>query len=146
MAKTLESKRGQGRISAMRFLFEWELNPIDDLQEAMERHFKYLKIKTGVAGYARKLIEGTLLHMQQVDKIIQDHLANWSLKRLTLVDRTVLRVGVYEMMYIGEVPAKVTINEMVEISKQYGTVESAGFSNGVLDAIRKSLEKMKQNG
>jgi N utilization substance protein B len=116
------------------------MNPGESLQEGMELHFKYMRIRTGVAGYARRLIEGTVSHMEQIDLMISDHLTNWSIKRLAVVDLTALRVGTYEMMYVEEVPSRVTINEMVEVAKNYGSAESAGFVNGVLDAIRKKIE------
>lgn len=106
----------------------------------MELHFKYMKVKTGVAGYARKLVEGTLAHTKQVDQAISDNLTNWSIERLAVVDLTALRIGTYEMMYVPEVPTRVTINEMVEVAKNYGSAESSSFVNGVLDGIRKKLE------
>jgi transcription antitermination protein NusB len=136
----LQSKRGQGRLSAMRFMYEFEMNSTDELQKSMEDHFTYLKIKDGIAGYARKLIEGSLNHQEQIDKIIADNLSNWTLDRLTVIDRNVLRLGVYELVYAGDVPYNVTINEMVEVAKQFGTADSAGFTNGVLDSVRKKLE------
>ena len=106
----------------------------------MEHHFKYMRIRTGVAGYARRLVEGTLSHLKQIDQVISENLTNWSLHRLAVVDLTALRVGTFEMMYIEEVPTRVSINELVEVAKNYGSADSAGFVNGVLDAIRKSLE------
>lgn len=144
MTTPLQSKRGQGRLSAMRFLYEHEMNPAEDLQEAMRAHFNYMRVKEGIAGYARVLIEGTLKHQKQIDKILEENLSNWSLDRVSSIDRTVLRIGVYELVYAGDVPYTVTINEMVEVSKQFGNADSAGFANGVLDGIRKKLEK--QNG
>jgi N utilization substance protein B len=140
MTKPLESRRGQGRLSAMRFLYEWSLNPGESLDQAMEHHFKYMRLRTGVAVYARRLVEGTLSHLKQIDQMISDHLTNWSIDRLAVVDLTALRVGTFEMMYIEEVPTRVTINELVEVAKNYGSADSAGFVNGVLDAIRKNLE------
>ena len=137
----LQSKRGQARLSAMRFLYEFELNPSKDLLDAMQAHFKYLKIKDGIAGYARKLIEGSLAHKIQVDKILEENLSNWTIDRLTTIDRNVLRLGIYELVYVGDVPFSVTINEMVEVAKQFGTADSAGFANGVLDSVRKKLEE-----
>lgn len=139
----LQSKRGQARLSAMRFMYESEMNPSDDITSAMTDHFAYLKIKEGIAGYARKLIEGSIQHQEQIDTLLQENLANWSIDRLTVIDRNVLRLGIYELMYAGDVPYNVTINEMVEVAKQFGTVDSAGFTNGVLDSVRKKMEKSK---
>jgi|SaaInlStandDraft_1057018.scaffolds.fasta_scaffold05050_9 transcription antitermination protein NusB len=140
MSKPLESRRGQGRLAAMRFLYEWRLNPSEDLQEAMTLQFGYLKVKTGIAGYARQLIEGTLKHQEQIDKVVSENLTNWNLERLAVVERSILSIAVYEMLYMHEVPTKVTINEMVEVAKEYGSVDSPSFVNGVLDGIRKKFE------
>lgn len=139
LAKPLESRRGQGRLAAMRFLYEWELNPENDLETAFQLHLHYMKLKTGVAGYARKLIEGSIAHREQIDRLISENLTNWTLDRLALVDLTTLRIGVHEMLFVDEVPHRVTINEMVEVAKNYGSSESASFVNGVLDGIRKKL-------
>ncbi len=139
----LQSKRGQARLSAMRFMYEFEMNPAEDITAAMVDHFAYLKIKEGIAGYARKLIEGSIQHQKQIDAVLGDNLSNWSIDRLTVIDRNVLRLGVYELMYVGDVPYNVTINEMVEVAKQFGTADSAGFANGVLDSVRKKMEKNK---
>lgn len=140
MTKPLESRRGQGRVAALQFMYEHELNAKEDVAEAMEQQFEYLRIREGIAGYARKLIEGTLSHLQQIDKIIIDHLQNWELSRLSVVDRSVLRIAVYEIIYVSEVPPKVSINEMVEVSKIYGSTDSPGFVNGVIDAILRTIE------
>jgi len=140
MSKPLESRRGQGRLAAMRFLYEWSLNSSEDLQEAMTLQFTYLKVKTGIAGYARQLIEGTLAHKEQIDRVISENLTNWNLDRVAVVERSILSLAVYEMLYMQEVPSKVTINEMVEIAKDYGSADSSSFVNGVLDGIRKKLE------
>jgi transcription antitermination protein NusB len=140
MSKPLESRRGQGRLAAMRFLYEWRLNPSADLTEAMTLQFGYLKVKTGIAGYARQLIEGTLTHQDQIDKVVSENLTNWNLERLAVVERSILSIAVYEMLYMHEVPSKVTINEMVEVAKEYGSSDSSSFVNGVLDGIRKKLE------
>lgn len=131
----LESRRGQARVTAMRFLFEFALNPSDQLEEALENHLQHMKVREGIADYAKQLIRLSIEHHEQVVQIISDHLENWNIERLSAVDRTVLKLGVVELLYIESVPPKVTINEMVELAKIYGSADSPGFVNGVLDAI-----------
>lgn len=140
MSEPLESRRGQARLAALRFLYEWELNPGEDLEGAIEQQFKFLKVKTRIAEYAVSLIEGTIVHLQQIDKIISENLTHWKLARLSVVDRNSMRLAVYEMIYVEDVPSRVSINEFVEISKRFGSAESPGFVNGVLDAIRSKLK------
>lgn len=141
MGNALESRRGQSRVAAMRFLFEREHRDDEDLAESMARHFAFADVQDGVAGYARVLIEHTVRHRERIDVLIRDSLQNWELERLTLVDRSVLRLGVAEMLYCPDVPPKVTINEMVEVAKQYSTADSAAFTNGILDAVYHRLVK-----
>jgi N utilization substance protein B len=111
----------------------------------MEEQFKYLKVRAGIAEYAATLIKGVDLQVDQLDQIIAENLTNWKIERLAAVDHTVLKMGVYEMMYVSEVPSRVTINEMVEIAKHYGSADSASFCNGVLDAVRKKLEPLQDS-
>jgi N utilization substance protein B len=141
MPEPLESRRGQARLAALRFLYQWELNPGDDLQSAIEQQFKFLKVKTRIAEYAISLIQGAVLQLQQIDKIISENLTHWKLARLSVVDRNSMRLAVYEMMYVEDVPSRVSINEFVEISKRFGSADSPGFVNGVLDSIRTKLKK-----
>ena len=74
-------------------------------------------------------------HLDAVDEAIADHLKNWSPERLARLDRIILRLGAAELLYLDDIPPKVTINEYVELSRLFGTEESPGFVNGVLDAI-----------
>ena len=141
MNKPLESRRGQARIVAMRFMFEKELNKDENLGEAFDRHVAHLNIREGIASYARQMVLLCAEHREQIETIISAHLQNWDLKRLSLVDRSVLKIGVTEFMYMEPVPPAVTINEMVEVAKIYGSADSPGFVNGVLDAIHKTLKE-----
>lgn len=135
----LESRRGQGRIAAMKFLFEMEFHGEQDLDERMKDFFLFQRIKDGIAGYARTLIEGSFSHRKQLDAILTDNLQNWTLSRLSRVDRNILRLGVFELLYVDDVPSKVTLNEMVELAKSFGNTDSGSFVNGVLDAVRRKL-------
>ena len=139
--KPLESRRGQARVAAMRFLYEREYQRELDLAEALRRHFEFMQVKDGVAGYARMLIEGVAAKEAEIDPLIESHLDNWKLSRLTRVDRIVLRLGVYEMLYGDGVPPKVIINEMVELAKLYSTADSSSFTNGILDAAYHALQR-----
>lgn len=140
MAQPLESRRGQARLAALRFLYEWELNPNEDLAQSIDDQFKFLKVKNRIGEYASELIKGTISHLEQIDKIISENLTNWKLARLSVVDRNSMRLATYEMMYVDDVPSRVTINEFVEIAKRFGSAESPGFVNGVLDSVRTKLK------
>ena len=90
--------------------------------------------------FAEELVRGTVANLESIDEMISSTVANWTMDRLTAVDRAILRFAAYEFMYLPDVPPKVTIDEAIEIAKAYGTVESGRFINGVLDKIREKME------
>jgi len=82
-----------------------------------------------------RFAQGILEHILPIDQAIQNHLMNWSWERIAMVDRTVLRIAVYEFFYEDDIPIEVTINEAVEIAKKYGSEKSGGFVNGILNSV-----------
>jgi len=83
-----------------------------------------------------KLTEGTRTHRTEIDALITEQVEHWSPSRLALVDRNILRLAVYELLYREDTPPKVVINEAIEIAKTYGGEDSGGFVNGILDAVK----------
>src|SRR5262249_32616954 len=94
-----------------------------------------------VVAFAEKLVAGTVEHLGELDAIIQRASRNWRLERMARVDRNVLRLATYELRYVEEVPAKVVINEAIEVAKRYGAQESPAFVNGLLDRISQGLKR-----
>ena len=90
-------------------------------------------------GYARSLVIGVLENKQELDSRISEVTANWQLERIAAVDRAVLRLGLYELLEMAEVPPKVVINESVELAKKLSTEKSGAFVNGVLDKIYQTM-------
>ncbi len=90
-----------------------------------------------------ELVNGVTGRNDEVDTTIERFSDNWKLNRMSCVDRNILRIAVYEMLHCDSVPAKVSINEAINIGKKYGTHETGSFINGILDSIRISLEKGK---
>ena len=91
--------------------------------------------------YAYNLVQGTLAHLAEIDGLIEEHSWEWRLERMGNVDRNVLRLGVYELLYSADVPSSVAINEAVELAKIYHGEEAGRFVNGVLDAIHKACQQ-----
>ena len=85
--------------------------------------------------FARELIAGVQANLADIDKVIEEHSHNWRLDRMQRIDRNVLRIGVFELKHLPEIPRKVTINEAVELAKTFGTEASSSFINGLLDRI-----------
>ncbi len=92
---------------------------------------------TDIEAFARTLVEGTLGARAEIDAIISAAAQNWHLRRMAIVDRNVLRIAVYEMLHLADIPAKVSINEAIEIGKRFSTQQSGSFINGILDRIRR---------
>jgi transcription antitermination protein NusB len=94
-----------------------------------------------VQPFAEKLVRGVREHLAELDAQIQSASRNWRLERMARVDRNLLRLALYELKFVEDVPAKVAINEAIEIAKRYGTSESSAFVNGILDRCREELGK-----
>jgi transcription antitermination protein NusB len=90
--------------------------------------------------FFNRLVEGIIREKDRIDTLIEHSSSNWRLSRMTLVDRNIIRVAVYEMLYCKDIPPKVSINEAVDIGKRFGTEESGAFINGIVDSIRMALE------
>ena len=98
-------------------------------------------IKKSQIDYIQKLYETTISNKDEVDKIIEKKLNNWEMKRIAAIDKVILRMSISEMLYIEEVPPKVSITEGVEIAKVFSTDDSSSFVNGILDAVYNKIYK-----
>ena len=87
--------------------------------------------------FSNRLIAGIEGKVESIDQKISQYAANWQLKRMAVIDRNILRLGVFELLYASDIPPKVTINEAVELAKKYGDMDSGKFVNGILDKIHK---------
>lgn len=96
--------------------------------------------------FANQLVTGTTAHLADIDAHITAHADNWTLKRMAVIDRNVLRLGVFELLHGHEVPPKVAINEAIELAKRFGDEESGKFINGILDAIHKKDAHARSDG
>lgn len=91
--------------------------------------------------FLKELTEGVMHHRSQIDQLIKQFSENWKLHRISCVDRNIMRVAIYEMMFSRDIPMKVSINEAIDIGKKYGTEDSGAFINGILDSVHLALEK-----
>lgn len=93
-------------------------------------------IEDNVRNFTNELVKGVAENLAAIDSNISKHAANWQLKRMAVVDRNVLRLGSYELMFRSDIPPKVSINEAVELAKKYSGLEAGKFVNGILDKIK----------
>jgi len=130
-------KRTQSRECALKILYQAELTR-REIHLAAEKFWgEFESIDEQVQVFASRLTLGIEENLQEIDDKISQHATNWQLKRMAVIDRNVLRLGVFELLYTTDIPPKVTINEAVELAKKYGDLESSKFVNGILDKIHK---------
>lgn len=135
------SNRHLCRTIAMQTLFEWDFNNrAQKLQDIMTRNIKEFAPGMEEMIFSEKLVKGVVKNLDEIDKIIVKHAPEWPIKKITVIDRNVLRLGIYELKFLKEVPPKVAINESIEVAKTYGGETSGRFVNGVLGAIYREME------
>jgi transcription antitermination protein NusB len=132
-------KRREGREAAVQFLFQDDLNKTEALPQALEEFWKLRDATTRTRQFATELINGVLQHHDAIDERIRKVTANYELHRIAPVDRNILRVAIYEMLYTSEVPPVVCINEAIEIAKRFGSEDSGRFVNGILDRLKEEV-------
>ena len=91
--------------------------------------------------FFERLVKGVMQYKADIDRVIEQYSSNWKVRRMACVDRNVLRLAVLELLFCPDIPAKVSINEAIDIGKKYGTSESGAFINGILDSIRLAMDK-----
>ena len=131
------SPRRQNRTAAFRFLYQWEMNPPDDLSSELNDFLERLEKKDGYFSYAIELVDGILEKLEEIDALINELVANWEFSRIAKTDLAILRLGIYEILYRIDVPPVVVIDEALEISKDFSSNNSRKFLNGVLDQASK---------
>ena len=137
--------RRQAREWVVQFLFQTEFNP-EELDQALNDFWddEEKKPVNRDRNYANEVIQGVMDEQLKIDRTLKRYTDNWDVDRLGVLDRTVLRVAVYEMLFREDVPPVVSINEAIEIAKAYSGQKSARFVNGVLDRIQKELSRPKR--
>ena len=156
-------KRREARERAVQFLFQYDLNPPEKLEEALAQFWNSQRAaaiaeekgsatwgeetelpeptldEAAMRLFAEPLIKGTLEHRNEVDEVIKKHAKNWELHRIAAVDRNILRLAIYEMLHREDIPPVVSINEAVDIAKKFSTQDSGKFVNGILDKVKGDL-------
>lgn len=111
----------------------WRTRSIDDADIGFQR------LDPETVGFAKFLFDGVMARLAEIDGIIEKHSQHWRLGRMNRIDRNILRLGVFELLTLEDVPTKVVIDEAIEIGKKYGSGDSGAFINGILDPIAKKM-------
>ena len=112
----------------------------DDSKEAVELFCRHFEVSNKAKPFFLRLVDGVTESKAEIDSLIVRHSDNWKITRMSGVDRNLLRVAVYELLYCEDIPPKVSINEAIDIGRKFGTEQSSAFVNGILDSIRSALE------
>lgn len=142
------SNRHLARTIALQSLFMWDFNgkSNQDLEHILGRNFKDFAPDFDDQGFSSNLIKGVVDNLSAVDEYIEKYASEWPIEQITIIDRNVLRIGIYELIFDQNVPAKVAINESIEMGKAFGGQSSGKFVNGVLGAIYSDIVAGKLPG
>jgi N utilization substance protein B len=131
--------RSRARSWALQILYAWDVSDSElSLTEFARATLAHRNIAARYRPYAEALLDLVEQRLPSLDALIQSHLANWRLERLTAIDRGILRLAAAELAAVPDVPPKVSIHEAIRLAERYGTEESPRFVNGVLDAVARS--------
>lgn len=135
------SKRRIVREKVLQILYAYEMN-----KESLSYHLDTILGKTinkPDREFAENLVNRVIMHQNELDEKIKSRVANWEMDRIALIDKLLLRMGICEILYFPDIPPKVSINESIEIAKEFSTSGSGKFINGILDAILSQLKDSK---
>jgi N utilization substance protein B len=131
-------KRRRSREFALQVLYQLEITKQGALQ-AMVQLRENFSPEEGEDEFAKRIVLGVTEHRQEIDRLIEERSENWRLNRMTIIDRNILRIAIFELLYCDDIPPKVTLNEAIDLGKRYGSEESGSFINGILDRIQNEV-------
>ncbi len=129
--------RSKSREYALQMLYQLDIRKVSSPAEVVDGFWAESEAPEDIRLFAQHLFMGTAKHLPDLDKLIASHADNWAMKRMAVIDRNILRLGTFELLHGDDAPAKVCINEAIELAKRFGDTESSKFINGILDAIHK---------
>ena len=144
MFKLNSQQKRQARIVSLQAIYAIELqgSELDDTCDFMKDADK--TSSNNIIKYGKQLSNLISMHSEELDKLISSRSKNWDIDRIALIDKLILRIALVEMVYVDDVPPKVSIAEGVEIAKQFSTTDSSGFINGILDSVYNEIIKSKE--
>ena len=134
--------RHQARERALQILFQYDIHGKPGIW--LDEFWKPLQSDEDTKTFAEQIVAGVLQRKAEIDAVLAKYATNWKISRMPIVDRNILRAGLYEFFWMDDVPAKVTLDEAVELAKSFGDEEASKFINGVLDKVLASEPKLEQ--
>lgn len=140
------ANRHLSRTIAMQTLFVWDFNnQKKDLKEIVKENFSNFAPEFDDGGFVEELVSGVFKNIKAIDDYIKKYAPEWPIDQITIIDRNVLRLGVYELVFSEKIPPKVAINEAIEVAKNFGGDSSGKFINGVLGSIYTNMSDEEKN-
>jgi len=136
--------RRKGRELVLTLLYREEFSDDKNIKRAIENIVKSDTERYGsdIADFAEDLFRGVLANREVIDKLLEKYLEHWEINRVAVIDKNIMKMAVYEMLFRDDIPDVVSIDEAVDLAKKYSTENSGGFVNGILDRIRKDKKKI----
>jgi N utilization substance protein B len=135
------NRRRDNRVVAMQFLYSWEVQRHGDMVTSLFDFFQNREQPREYYSFAEEIIQGVIRDLTLIDEIIAKYTQNWAFSRIARVDLAILRVAIFELMRRTDIPPVVSINEAIDIAKEYSTEESRRFVNGILDSYKDELRR-----
>ena len=134
-------QRRENRMSAVQFLYQWEVNRSDELADDLYRFFENQEEARPYYSFAEELIHGTIENIETIDQEITSHASNWTFERIAKVDLAILRLAIFELLHRTDIPPIVSINEAIDLSKIFSNPDSKRFINGILDKMKNKIAR-----
>jgi N utilization substance protein B len=126
--------RRRAREIALQVLYQLDIVQ-GDPQEALTLYFENFRPSEKTRQFCQRLVEGVCQEQEEIDRVIEENAENWTLKRMAVVDRNILRLATFELLNCPDIPFKASLNEAIELAKKFGNDDSSAFINGILDQI-----------
>ncbi|MBI5183831.1 MAG: transcription antitermination factor NusB [Nitrospinae bacterium] len=133
-------RRRKAREFALRILYQSDITK-EDPRDIISTFWRHKSYPEDIRLFTERLVRDTVENIETIDHLIEESSEHWHLERIGIVERNILRIAVNEFLSMDDIPHNVTIDEAIEIAKRFGTDDSAGFVNGILDKIKKEIEK-----
>lgn len=133
------AQRRECRSAALQYLYSWSINQPGNIAEDLRLFFEHLEKPRDYYAFAEELIHGAIEHVPEIDGHIRSLAHNWEFDRIARIDLAILRLAIFEMLHRKDIPPVVSINEAIDLSKQFSSADSKRFINGILDRMKDKL-------
>lgn len=139
MSKAQFAQRRDGRVAALQYLFAWSMNTPKNIAEDLRVFFENMEQPRDHYAFGEELIHGVIEHVAEIDARIKGLAHNWEFERIAKIDLAILRLAMFEMIYRKDIPPVVSINEAIDLSKQFSNADAKRFINGILDRLKDQI-------